>query len=90
MQWVAQSVGITATASIDFAAIGNGTCGANVFTATGAATGARIASGYPGDLASGLIGRMVVSATNTVSVQLCNFSGSSVDPGPGNYSVTIF
>jgi hypothetical protein len=90
MQWVAQSVGITATASIDFAAIGNGACGVNVFAAVGATTGARIASGYPADLASGLIGRMVVSAADTISVQLCNFSGASVDPDPGTYSVTLF
>ena len=32
---------------------------------------------------------MLVSNTNTVTVRLCNMSGSSVTPGSANYRATI-
>jgi len=57
-------------------------------TVTGANPGDAVAPGWPA-LPSGLLGIMLVSATNTVSIQLCNFSGSGVTPPSATYRATI-
>jgi hypothetical protein len=88
MQW--GSAGLSGSATLNFGSVSSGACGSNTFTVTGATQGARIAAGYPEGLESGLIGTMVVSASNTVTVRLCNFSGSAVDPAAGVFSAAIF
>ncbi len=81
---------LTAAATVNFAAINNGACGAEqTFSLSGAAAGDSVAAGWPAGLESGLIGNMRVSAANTVSVRLCNLSGATVDPANATFRATI-
>ena len=81
---------LTATATLDFPSIASGACAAELTIAlTGAAAGDSIAPGWPAALASGLLGMMRASAANVVSVRLCNFSGSALDPASAVFRATI-
>ncbi len=81
---------LTALATINFPSIANGLCAAEqTITVPGAAAGDSVAAGWPGGLEAGLIGNMRVSAANTVSVRLCNLSGSAVDPASALFRATI-
>jgi ribosomal protein L24E len=66
--------------TIDFAAIPDGSCRQDTYTATGATAGTVVAQGLPAALAAGLVANSWVSATNTITVRVCNFSGAEVDP----------
>ena len=55
----------------------------------GSTTTGLYAAGWPAGLSSGLFGVMLVSSPNTVSVRLCNLSGSSMQPASATYRATI-
>jgi hypothetical protein len=48
-----------------------------------------VAPGWPQGFESGLIGMMRISASNTVSVRVCNLSGASVDPAAATFRATV-
>lgn len=54
------------------------TCSNKTFTLNGAQLGDTIAPGWPASLSDSLIGRMSVSATDTVKVILCNPTASGI------------
>jgi len=77
------------TATLTFPAIATGTCAADqTITVTGANPGDAVAPGWPA-LPTGILGLMTVSSANTVTVRLCNLSGSSVTPAAATYRATI-
>jgi hypothetical protein len=77
------------TAVLNFPSISNGACAADLtMTVAGANLGNSVAPGWPA-LPAGLLGTMLVSATNTVTVRLCNFSGSALQPPSASYTATI-
>jgi hypothetical protein len=77
------------SATLNFPSIANGTCAAvQAITVSGANPGDAVAPGWPA-LPSGVLGIMLVSATNTVTVQLCNLSGLGVTPPSATYRATI-
>ena len=77
------------TATLDFPSMATGACAADqTIAVTGANPGDAVAPGWPA-LPSGVIGIMMVSATNTVTVRLCNMSGLAVDPASASYRATI-
>jgi hypothetical protein len=81
---------LTGTATLDFASLANGSCAADQsFTLFGAATGDAVAPGWPAALEAGLIGTMRVSAANTISVRLCNYSGGTLDPASATFRATV-
>jgi hypothetical protein len=89
MQWATPPGGLTGSAVIDFPSLANGQCASNTYTLTGVTAGARVAAGYPAGLESGLVGQMKASAANTISVQLCNLSGATLDPASGTFSAAV-
>jgi len=75
--------------TLTFSTIATGTCAPDqTITVTGANPGDAVASGWPA-LPTGVFGMMLVSATNTVTVRLCNLSGLGVAPPSGTYRATI-
>jgi len=81
---------LTNSAVLNFPIIPTGACAADLtLTLNGANTGDAVAPGWPAGLSSGLFGVMLVSTTNTVTVRLCNLSGSSVQPASATYRATI-
>jgi hypothetical protein len=77
------------SATFNFPSMATGTCAAvQTLTVTGANPGDAVAPGWPA-LPSGILGIMLVSATNTVTIQLCNFSGVGVTPPSASYRATI-
>jgi uncharacterized protein YdbL (DUF1318 family) len=80
---------LTASATLSFGSIANGTCADTTFPLTGAAAGNSVAPGLPGGLEAGLIANMRVSAANTLAVRLCNLSGAAVSPASATYTGTI-
>lgn len=78
----------SAAAALDFPSIGDGVCSSDLtFSFVGLAAGAAITPGWP-TLPSGVSGIMRASATDTVSVRLCNFSGATVDPASLTYQAS--
>jgi len=77
------------TATLAFPSIPNGACATDLsMTVTGANPGDAVAPGWPA-LPAGILGTMLVSSINTVSVRLCNFSGSGTQPPSATYRATI-
>lgn len=77
------------TATLNFPSIPAGTCAADLtMTVTGANGGDAVAPGWPA-LPAGVFGVMMVTATNTVTVRLCNLAGSAVDPPSATYRATV-
>ena len=75
--------------TLNFPNIATGACAADqTMTVTGANPGDAVAPGWPA-LPAGIFGIMLVSGTNTVTVRLCNLSGSGVDPPSASYRATI-
>ncbi|MCC6589447.1 MAG: hypothetical protein IT168_22295 [Bryobacterales bacterium] len=70
---------------LDFAQITQNTCLEMPITVTGAMTGDRVAPAWPHTLDAGLIGIMMVTAQNTVTVRLCKVTTGTVDPISLNY-----
>ena len=81
---------LTGTAVLNFPSIANGACAADLsFTLAGAAVNDGVAPGWPNALEPGLVGTMRVSAPSTITVRLCNLSGSAVDPASATFRATI-
>jgi hypothetical protein len=76
-------------ATIDFTSIPDGSCVSGTITVTGAATGDHVSAGWPPGLETGLVGVMSVTAADTVTVRLCNFSGDAVDPASATFKAAI-
>jgi hypothetical protein len=68
----------------------DGTCtAAGNITVTGASTGDNVAAGFPSTLNTGVLGTMYISAADTVSVRLCNFSGAAVDVASSTFKAGV-
>lgn len=85
-----QAQGLTGSASISFGAIQDGTCSTQNLTVTGATTGGKVAAGWPSSLETDLYGTMIVTASNTVQIRLCNAHGSAVTPATQTFAATVF
>lgn len=81
--------GSSASASLTFGTMVDGQCADNTFSFPGASPGAQVAPGLPSTFNSGLEGIMWISAANTASVRVCNFSGISVTLGALTFSANI-
>lgn len=79
---------LTASATPTFTAVPDGACQSQNMTLTGASAGDPVVAGAPSTFAAGLNLGMVATATNTVGVRVCNWSGSSVTPS-GTFTATI-
>ena len=80
------------TDTFDMASITNGTCGNRNVTASGAAVGDIVEVGL--DIATpyttaGVVVKPYVSATNQVSISICNNSGSAYDPANTNAKIKV-
>lgn len=80
---------LTASATLTFGSIANGSCADTTFPLTGAAVGNAVAPGLPSGLEAGLIANLRVSAANTIGVRLCNLSGGAISPASATYTGTI-
>jgi hypothetical protein len=80
---------LTTAAVLDFTSIMPGACADSALTMPGASAGDSVAPGWPQGFESGLIGMMRISASNTVSVRVCNLSGASVDPAAATFRATV-
>ena len=77
------------SATLNFPSIATDACAADqTVTVAGANPGDAVAPGWPA-LPAGVFGIMLVSGTNTVTVRLCNLSGSGVTPPSASYRATI-
>jgi len=80
---------LTNTASLSFSSIPTGACAADQsITVAGANPGDAVAPAWPA-LPTGVFGTMLISATNTVTVRLCNLSGLAVALPSSAYRATI-
>ncbi len=80
---------LTAATSLTFGSITNGACQTASMTVAGALDGDSVAGGWPNTLEAGLMGMMLVTAPDTVTVRLCNHSGAAVTPSNQTYRATI-
>lgn len=80
---------LEASASLDFGSIAANACSSLTLSLPGAATGNRVAAGWPSTLEAGLLGMMLVTAADTVTVTLCKITTGSVDPASQAFSATI-
>jgi hypothetical protein len=77
------------SATLNFPNIAANACAVDqTLAVTGANPGDAVAPGWPA-LPAGVIGVMLVSGTNTVTVRLCNMSASGVTPPSASYRATI-
>ena len=77
------------SATLNFPSIATGTCAADqTITVAGANFGDAVAPGWP-VLPAGVFGIMLVSGTNTVTIRLCNLSGTGLTPPSATYRATI-
>src|SRR5204863_9447958 len=80
---------LTASAVLDFTSISPGACSGSTMGMPGASAGDSVAAGWPAALESGLVGMMRISASNIVSVRVCNLSGATVDPAAAIFRATV-
>jgi hypothetical protein len=77
------------SATLNFPSIAAGACAVDqTLTVAGANLGDAVAPGWPA-LPAGVLGAMLVSSTNTITVRLCNMSASSVTPPSSTYRATV-
>lgn len=77
------------TAALTYTALKDGACADQTFTFTGITTSTQLQPGWPSALNSGLVGAMFASATDTVDVRMCNFSGASITTSSLTYTAKI-
>lgn len=81
---------LTASATIDPSPLADGACAtAGTISVTGATTGDNVAMGWPSTLNAGVVGVMYVSAADTVTVRLCNWSGAEVNVTSSTFKAGI-
>jgi hypothetical protein len=78
----------TYSGNIDFGSIVDGACASSTFAATGALTTNYVVPIWP-TLTNLTPAVMKVSASDTMSVTVCNFSGSSVDPASASFGALV-
>lgn len=83
------SVGPSGSASLNFPSIADGAIEELTFTLTGAIVGNRLVPGWPSALDTGLVGSMIVTAADTVTVRLANLSGAAINPAALVFSAQI-
>lgn len=91
--WAVRDLGtlgyLTASGTIDYAELCDG-CGlTQTLTLNGAAAGDRVALGLPAAIEAGIQATAWVSAANTISIRLSNFSGAPVNPASATFSAAI-
>lgn len=77
------------TGSVTFTSISNGACQDQSFTLTGATTSSYVVPRIPATLTAGLNPTIFVSASNAVTVRLCNSSGGSLTPGALTFGAEV-
>lgn len=80
---------LTGSATIDWGALVPGQCSTNTITVAGAAAGDNVAAGWPSGLNAGLATRMLVTAPDTVTAQLCNVIDAEIDVTSLSYKAAI-
>ena len=80
---------LAGTASLSFGSIAQASCAQLTFALAGANPGDSIAPGWPSTIEAGLVGNMFVSASNTVTVRLCNLSGSTLTPAAQTFRASV-
>lgn len=81
---------IPGSASLTFGTVATNACGEQSFTVTGAATNDVLLVGYPSGLNANLSAVTRVTAANTVTVRLCNPTGSGIAVTAGlTFSVAV-
>jgi hypothetical protein len=76
--------------TISFGVIPNLGCSTNgSLNLPGAFPNEPVVAGWPPALPLGVIGQMAVSAQNTVSITMCNFSGAALFIGPLTYEASV-
>src|SRR6185369_5936154 len=73
------------SSTLDFGNIPDGGSAALPFTLTGVVIGDSLAAAWPSALPAGLLGAMIVTASDTVQVRLFNLSGADIDPSSLTY-----
>lgn len=81
---------VSAAAALDFPNLLVGTCSQLTITVTGAATGDTVNLGAPAAIESGLIWSGFVSASNTVTIRVCNSSGLSTNPASASWRADVW
>jgi hypothetical protein len=80
---------LSATATLNFPSISSNDTHTLTITVTGAVAGDSVFLGVPATLEAGLIFCASVTAADTVTVQMHNSSGGSVDPASGTFRATV-
>ena len=82
---------ISGTASLGGVTIQDTACATlGTITVTGAAAGDVVALGIPSGFPAGVFPSAATTATNTVTVSACNFSGDALDPiGTASYKASV-
>jgi len=80
---------LTGTTTVDLASIAAGTCAAVNITVTGAAVGDGVVVGAPAAPEAGLVWAGRVSVANTVTVRVCNVTGSAIDPASATWGCFV-
>ncbi|HWQ03152.1 MAG TPA: hypothetical protein VNL38_01610, partial [Candidatus Nitrosotenuis sp.] len=87
-QWHSKQA-IDFSAALDFGSIAAQSCAELTITASGAAADNAVAPSWPAALEAGLTGIMYVSASNTITVRLCNVTAAAVDPASRTFAGRI-
>jgi hypothetical protein len=74
------------SASLDFGSIAAQSCATLTITAAGAVTDSAVAPSWPAALEAGLVGIMHATASDTVTVRLCNVTAAAIDPASRTYA----
>jgi hypothetical protein len=84
------SLSVDGSTTWDSASIAAGACTSTTITTTGAAAGKPVFCGYSVGFAGGLIDHCYVSASNTVTFQLCNDTAAAIDPASMTITARVF
>jgi len=87
--WQVGLLGLSATATLDFASIAAGAIGELTITVTGAAVGDTVALGPPAAIEAGLVWSGFVSAADTVKIRIHNVTAAAIDPASATWKATI-
>ncbi len=80
---------LTGSATLDFSSTATASSSDLTITVSGATVGKPVFLGIPASPSTGSHYTAWVSATNTVTVRFSNYSGGSIDPASGTFSVYV-